>query len=225
MVSCSGRVSRLPSLTAHLGAYFLSAIFLCADATACQHFTSQERVPVLWVACALGALSHAGAVSLFFCLHRSGTIHAPSVAAPPSSLWIPRFCFWQKGASLKASEASAGAFDRVPLRWSADSLGFVVGPSCESAHLRMPRLVTSGHCFQGLLWPRSILAELETSAPTRPIPAAPASGSAMSGNGDLPLNCGERMRSGLNCHGGCSAHCGFHPHRPCAFSAGESFHS
>ena len=113
------------------------------------------------------------------------------------------------GASLKASEASAGAFDRVPLRWSTDSLGFVVGPLCESALRRMPRLVTIGHCFQGPFWPRSILAELDTSAPTRPIPAAPASGSAMGGNGDLPLNCGERMRSGLNCHGGCSAHCGF----------------
>ena len=69
--------------------------------------------------------------------------------------------------------------------------------------------VTSGHCFQSSFWPRSILAELDTSAPTRPIPAAPASGSAMGGNGDLPLNCGERMRSGLNCDGGCSAHCGF----------------
>ena len=134
---------------------------------------------------------------------------------PPLSLHLHPPCgsrvfhFWQKGASLKAFEASVGAFDRVPLRWSADSLGFVVGPLCESALLRMPRLVTRGHCFQGPFWPRSILAELDTSAPTQPIPAAPVSGSSMGGNGDLPLNCGERMRSGLNCHGGCSAHCGF----------------
>ena len=33
--------------------------------------------PRLRVACALGALAHVSAVSLFFCLHRSGTIHAP----------------------------------------------------------------------------------------------------------------------------------------------------
>ena len=88
-------------------------------------------------------------------------------------------------------------------------LALLSGLLCESALLRMPRLVTSGHCFLGPLWPGSILAERDTSAPTRPIPASPASGSAMGGNGDLPLNCGERMRSGLNCHGGCSAHCGF----------------
>jgi len=177
-------------------------------------------LPAHWARWLTLALFH------LFSLHRSGTIHAPPLSLhlhPPCGFRV--FNFWQKGASLKASEASAGAFDRVPLRWSADSLGFVVGPLCESALPRMPRLVTSGHCFLGPLWPRSFLAELETTAPTRPIPAAPASGSAMGGNGDLPLNCGERMRSGLNCHGGCSAHCGFHPHRPCAFSAGESFDS
>ena len=127
MVSCSGRVSRLPSLTAHFGAYIPSAILKCADATVCQHFTCQERLPVLRVACALGALAHVGAVSLFqLASLRDYTCPLLSLHLhPPCGSRV--FHFWRKGASLKASESSAGAFDRVPLRWSADSLGFVVG--------------------------------------------------------------------------------------------------
>ena len=77
--------------------YILSAILKCADATVCFQFTSQERLPGFRVACALGAFAYVCAVSFLFCLHRSGTIHAPSVAALSSSLWILRFQLLAKG--------------------------------------------------------------------------------------------------------------------------------